>query len=58
MNINQMNRRKEMAKRIRPLLVLLILVPVVTFMMYPMVNMSPRDLHVGIVSLDNGAQFD
>lgn len=58
MDLNKTNKRKDMAKKIRPLLVLLILVPIVSFMMYPMMNMSPKDLHVGIVNLDRGAEFD
>ena len=57
-NLNMMQRRKAIAGKLRPLLVLIILVPVITFMMYPMVNMEPRDIHVGIVNEDKGASFD
>lgn len=45
-------------KRFVPLLILIILVPLISFMMYPMINMEPRDLHVGIVNKDRGAEFD
>jgi len=57
-NLNTMQRRRAIVKKLRPLLVLIILVPVITFMMYPMVNMEPRDIHVGIINLDKGAEFD
>ncbi|MDO4834343.1 MAG: ABC transporter permease [Bacillota bacterium] len=45
-------------KYFAPVLVLMILIPLVTFMMYPMINMQPRDLHLGIVTLDRGETFE
>ena len=53
-----MEKRKTIAKRFVPLLILIILIPVISFMMYPMINMQPRDLHVGIVNKDKGAEFE
>lgn len=52
------NRVKSIASKFVPALVLVILIPVVTFMYYPMVNMNPQNLTVGIVNLDKGAKFD
>lgn len=56
--LNGIRKRKAMMMRIRPLLVLAILIPLVCLMLYPMAKMSPRDIHVGIVNLDKGAIFD
>jgi len=53
-----MEKRKTIVKKFVPLLILIILVPVISFMMYPMINMQPRDLHVGIVNKDKGAEFE
>ena len=53
-----MEKRKMIVKRFVPLLILIILIPVISFMMYPMINMQPRDLHVGIVNKDKGAEFE
>lgn len=58
MNLNEMTKRRTAAKKLAPLMILLILIPLVCFMMYPMINMEPRDLHVGIVNKDSGAEFD
>ena len=49
---------KSIVMKLRPILVLIILIPLVAFMFYPMANMTPRDLHVGIVNLDTGAEFE
>jgi hypothetical protein len=56
-NLNTMARRKAVIKATRPLLLLIIIIPLLCFMFYPMINMSPSNLHVGIVNLDEGAKF-
>lgn len=56
-NLNTTARRKAVIKAIRPLLLLIIIIPLLCFMFYPMINMSPSNLHVGIVNLDEGAKF-
>lgn len=56
--LNTIARRKAAVMKIRPLLILVILIPLISFMMYPMMNMKARDIHVGIVNLDKGAHFD
>lgn len=51
-------KMKTVMAGLRPVLILALLIPIVAFMYYPMANMNPRDINIGIVNLDTGAQFE